>query len=103
MAAGAGAAGVNVLDDSLQPKNTPDYMMPAWYSCLRVTASTPGFLEAFRKDTGCQWRASNSPIEMMIDEQSGYSDEVAKRFIRWFNENVWGDPLSQDMENDNNG
>lgn len=66
-------------------------MAVAWYSCLMCFVKKPGVIERFREDTGCNWTPATNVLDRMIDEQCGADFDFAKRFLEWFNENVWGD------------
>ena len=64
----------------------------AWVDCLRWAINDPDVLAHFHRDTGMELRVGATPIDRMIDNATGYSDEAAKRFLDWFSENVWGEP-----------
>ena len=72
---------------ALAPANP--LMRMAWVDCLRWAVTEPGILDGFRADTGVKVAAD--VIGRMIDTQTGYDAVVARRFVEWFNETVWGD------------
>ena len=75
---------------SLRPGDTPEYMTDAWLSCIHWAIQEPEIVDAFRKDTGLNWRPGRTPLERMIDEATGMDRKFIVEFIRWSNVNVWG-------------
>ncbi len=87
----------NVSLLSLRPKDTPEYMTGAWLGCIHWAIQEPEIVDAFRKDTGLNWRPARTPLERMIDEATGMDRKFIMEFIRWANVNVWGG-LSEEYE-----
>ena len=50
-----------------------------------------GILDEFARDTGSPIGLVSGGIESMIDDASGYTAAEAKRFIEWFNANIWSE------------
>lgn len=84
--------------DELFPKNTPEYMMPAWLGCLSWALGNPEILAAFRAETGRKWTPGMTPLDRMIDESTGVDREFIEAFVVWVNENIWGDPTETPSE-----
>jgi hypothetical protein len=70
-------------------------MRQAWGDCLLWAIHEPAILQQFQQDTGLMCRPAKTAIEQMIDEASGRDESVAIAFVKWFNENVWGDTTDQ--------
>lgn len=75
---------------SLMPADTPDYMAPAWASCMSWVLGDPDMRVAFEADTGMKFIPPRNGLERMIDDATGHGDAYVAEFIRWANENVWG-------------
>lgn len=76
----------------LEPYMPPDPLMAGpWVACLRWALSEDKAMEAFRADTGINWRPARTPIDQMTDDATGAEAEFFRAFAAWFNENVWGD------------
>ena len=73
------------------PDSTPEYMYPAWASCLMWAIGHDGCLDQFRQDTGTSWVPPANAIEIAIDAATGHGEDVAESFVEWFNVNVWGE------------
>ena len=71
---------------ALAPANP--LMQIAWVDCLHWAIGEPAIFERFAKDTGL--RVAKSAIERAIDKATGADVGVVKRFVEWFNANVWG-------------
>ena len=52
-------------------------MAPAWLGCIRWAAGEPGIIAAFENETGVK-TVTNA--------------ENVGEFVRWVNDNIWGDP-----------
>lgn len=74
----------------LKPQDTPDYMIPAWASCIHWASTERGILDAFLKDTGMSIVPATDPLSRMIDDATGKNDAIVKAFVLWVNDNVWG-------------
>jgi hypothetical protein len=72
------------------PADVPEVMHCMWYGCLMWAASEPDILAWFKDDTGISYPAARSPLDAMIDKATGYDQSVCRRFVEWFNANVWG-------------
>lgn len=78
------------------PPNTPEFMAPAYYSCLMWAIGFDPVLEHFKADTGRSIPKSPSLFEQMVDDACGHNpqEEFLRIFVPWFNEWVWGnEPL----------
>lgn len=87
-----GAAEIPVPFEITLPQNTPEFMAPAYFGCLRWALQFDPILESFKEVTGKNIPASRSPIEKLVDEACGinHGEEFIKAFVPWFNEQVWG-------------
>lgn len=65
-------------------------MAIAWYGSIHWAIGTEEIVQAFREETGCNWKPSRIPIERMIDEATGADFQFIEAFARWHNENIWG-------------
>lgn len=79
-----------VSDKLRPPEDTPEYMWPAWGSCLHAALGHHETLAAFRAATGNTWSPDVTAIEKMIDQGTGADRAFLEAFVTWFNENVWG-------------
>lgn len=61
----------------LMPSDTPDFMAPAWFDCLRWSLANDDILDAFICSPG-------------FDPAEDSEDVVGPKYITWFNEKVWG-------------
>lgn len=75
---------------SLMPADTPDFMAPAWASCMSWAIVQPNVLAAFRAETGNTWTPGKTGLEQAIDSASGADRAFMEAFITWANVNVWG-------------
>jgi len=76
--------------NKLRPKDTPEYVTPAWLGSIRFALGKPEIMQAFTEDTGVAWVPARSPIDKLIDEATGADVNFLKAFIRWHNKHVWG-------------
>lgn len=72
------------------PSDQPEYLFPAWCSCLQWAIGFDPIRKQFADDTGLSYSAPRSPMESMIDDACGVGDAYIRAFVPWFNENVWG-------------
>lgn len=72
------------------PADTPDYMAPAWASCLYWAIGDPAVLADFRAAIGNKWTPPATGIDRMIDEATGADRAFIEAFVAWFNDHVWG-------------
>lgn len=63
----------------------------AWRDCLMWAAGEADIKASFTRETGFSLPAKLTPLDMMIDSATGYDDALARKFIEWFNANVWGE------------
>lgn len=68
----------------------PDYLIPAWFSCLRYMLGRADVVAAFRADTGNQYYPDRTGIGRMIDQATGAGADFVRAFATWFNVNIWG-------------
>ncbi len=87
-----GAADIPVPFEILLPPDTPEYMAPAYYSCLQWAIGEAGILAAFTADTGKSFRPALTGFDKLIDDASGFNPEedFIRSFVPWFNVQVWG-------------
>ena len=78
------------------PANTPEYLWDAWCSCLAWALSEDDVVAAFRRDSGLNWSPGKTPMDQLIDKATGADERFIRAFVEWFNERVWGDPMSRD-------
>lgn len=81
------------------PATTPDYMLPAWFGCLSWAAGEPEVRKAFKAKTGMALSGASNPLGRMIDKATGHDLAVAKAFVEFVNDELWGDvtaPLDED-------
>jgi hypothetical protein len=74
------------------PKDTPEYMAPAYFGCLRWALGVEGILEEFKKDTGKSFSPARSGLDKLIDDAAGFNpgEDFLRSFVPWFNQWVWG-------------
>ena len=75
---------------ALMPADTPDFMAPAWASCISWAIAEPDVLAAFRAETGNTWQPGKTGLEQAIDRASGADRAFMEAFINWANVHVWG-------------
>jgi hypothetical protein len=75
----------------LMPETTPDYMAPAWTSCLYWAIGEPDIRRQFFEATGRRWTLPRNALEQAIDGATGADKKFLEEFVKWFNENIWGD------------
>lgn len=75
---------------ALLPDDTPEYMMPAWISCMSWALTNDEIMAAFREDSGNQWQPGRSSLDKMIDDATGAGKKFITEFVRWANIHVWG-------------
>lgn len=68
-----------------------DILAIARRDCLMWAIRQGDILEAFRRDTGNRWTPGLTPIDRLIDQETGAEAAFAEAFVRWFDENIWGD------------
>lgn len=62
-----------------------------WVGCLQWAIDEPGIVEQFQKQTGMHWTPPRDGLEAMIDKACGVEREFVLAFVRWFNQNIWGE------------
>lgn len=74
------------------PDDTPEFMYPAWLSCLSWAAGHTPTLKQFERATGTRWLGPRSSIEAMVDKAVGHNpaEDYFSAFVPWFNVWVWG-------------
>lgn len=73
------------------------YMAPAWLGLIRFASSQPEIIERFESDAGMKFRFPGG-IEGMVDESTGYREDLVFKFAAWVTENLWGDPHDEQPE-----
>lgn len=66
------------------------FMSPAWLGLLSFASKTPNIIKRFEENTGMKFRFP-SGIEGMIDEATGYREDLIFKFGHWVTANLWGD------------
>lgn len=72
------------------PVDTPEFMWPAYFSCLQWAIGKEEILSSFREGTGVSYAIPKSSIEALIDDATGYKENFIRAFVPWFNDSVWG-------------
>jgi len=87
-----GAAEIAVPFEINLPQDTPEYMAPAYYSCLQWAIGEVGILAAFSADTGKSFSPARTGMDKLIDDAIGFDpgEDFLRAFVPWFNEKVWG-------------
>lgn len=67
-----------------------DLMELAWRDCLFWACGFEPIQQQFAAETGRPLDVKTRGIAAMVDEATGYRNSEMRRFIEWFNENVWG-------------
>lgn len=83
----AGSANMEYIEP---PANTPEFIWPAWYSCLRWAVGEKEIMGRFTAETGIKFHPETSPLDWMIDDATGANKDFVFKFCDWFNENIWG-------------
>lgn len=63
---------------------------PAWCACMFWAVRETGVLKQFEEETGLRFSLPRNAIERMIDDATGFQNEMCNRFVNWFNERIWG-------------
>lgn len=80
---------------------TPAYLAidngAAFVSCMFWALGVPEMRAQFKVDTGLDVNslAGRHPLEMMIDQATGYEAKLAGAFADWVCVNVWGEEGQQ--------
>ncbi len=74
------------------------FMAPAWLGLIRFAATRPDIVADFEKDSGMVFRFPASGIEKMIDQTTGYQEDLIFKFAHWITKNLWGDSTRQPRE-----
>lgn len=87
-----GAAGIPVHFEIELPEDTPEYMAPAYFGCLRWALGHTGILSEFTKDTGKILSPARDGLALMIDKAAGFEpfEDFLRAFVPWFNAQIWG-------------
>lgn len=67
-----------------------DYMVGAFFGIVSFCLSNDGARGAFKKATGRDLDKSRSPIEVQIDQATGYDRDTLALFADWVAETEWG-------------
>lgn len=84
----------------LKPADTPDYMTPAWVSCIGWAIGKPEIVAAFRADAGNKWEPARDGLSAAIDKATGAAWEFVNAFTLWANEHVWGPLDGEEPDHD---
>lgn len=77
------------------PRDTPDFMVGAWLSCLQWAIGVDDIRASFEQETGMRFVRARTPIDSMIDEATGIHEAYIRQFVEWFNVNIWGSSVSK--------
>lgn len=68
-------------------------MAVAFVGFIRWAMCEPEVLDHFNHATGIMpwWTQSMSPLDVLIDQASGYEADVVNKFVDWLVENYWGE------------
>lgn len=64
------------------------FMAPAWLGLVYFAAGKSEFIKSFEKDSGLKFRFPKG-IEGLIDEVTGYQEELIFKFAQWVTKNLW--------------
>ena len=72
--------------------DTPEYMWPAYFSCLMWAATHEDIQKHFTAETGVKFSPPRCGLDAMIDQATGNNpgETFLRAFVPWFNQNVWG-------------
>lgn len=82
--------------DEFMPKDP--IMAGAWVGSLQYALGRADVMAAFRVDTGNTWEPGKTPIDQMIDKETGMDFDFIKAFAKWHNENIWGEEGGQPVD-----
>ena len=70
-----------------------DLLMGAYIACVRHSIMDNKMREYFKDETGINLDSliNCSPLDQMIDEQTGRTNEYFIAFCDWVTKNVWGE------------
>jgi hypothetical protein len=72
------------------PADTPDYMAPAWASCMEWAIGQRDIVDRFIDQTGQTRLAPKGSIDALVDHALGLDRKFVEAFIRWANREIWG-------------
>ena len=72
------------------PADTPDYMAPAWVSCMSWAIGHKEIRAEFEAETGNRWVPPKNGLDKMIDAATGNGGAYVAAFIEWANAKIWG-------------
>jgi hypothetical protein len=87
--------GISPLDD-LMPHNP--IMAAAWAGSVRYALGRDDVMNAFRAETGNQWKPGRPPLDRLIDDATGAGLEFIRAFAKWHNEHIWGEENGKPMD-----
>jgi hypothetical protein len=87
-----GAAETPVPFEITLPEDTPEYMAPAYFGCLRWALGFDPILDSFFEVTGISLSPARSGINKLVDDATGFdpNENFLRAFLPWFDEQVWG-------------
>jgi hypothetical protein len=67
-------------------------MTEAWAGFVSYAANNPEITAEFERDTGLKISSliSSSPIDMIINEATGFNRDLCNQFLDYVTENFWG-------------
>ena len=68
-----------------------DMLVGAWSACLQWSLGFAPIQEQFAQSPGGPLKLARGGIAAMIDKATGFDQAEIRRYIEWFNENVWGE------------
>lgn len=68
-------------------------MAAAFVGMVRFAMHEPEIIDHFHHATGLVpfWTKQGSAIDIMIDQATGYQEDIVNSFIDWLIENYWGE------------
>jgi hypothetical protein len=66
------------------------YMAAAWLALISYVSGNEHYIAEFEKHTGMKFIFPKG-IEGMVDEASGYQEDLVFKFAHWVTKNFWGD------------
>lgn len=62
---------------------------PSYLACLFVASNIPELVAEFDRLTGFDLSRKGAPINLMIDDATGHTDEAAKAFLKFVDECIY--------------
>lgn len=74
------------------PADTPEYLWPAYFSCLHWAVGSDEVHGQYAASTGNKFSPPKNPLDAMIDKAAGHdpAEVFFRDFVPWFNLYIWG-------------